>query len=238
MLNRLTLESFISTGSDLEASQYRILNALKSHYEEFSRNRLYPALSDLIELALTLEGLLKEKSDLHHRLPQHLKKIDLTNKRLIYEPLNIAGPDIERMTELMSWALPQIRKAIEEGMRIFDFVDERISLSEVGILPMYQQEGYAFVPENKESLLHLLRYEVSLYTSGKERYRTIKTRFVKSVRQFAVRLSPESIKLEVIQEHKDLPNPATFVFETDLEFPYAETILPIAKRKLMMRVAA
>ncbi|MBI4428067.1 MAG: hypothetical protein HY562_02995 [Ignavibacteriales bacterium] len=238
MLNKLTIESFVAAGSDSEASQYRILNALKSYYVEFHHNRLYPALSDLIELALTLEGLLKEKSDLQNSLPQHLKNIDLKNKRLIYEPLNIAAPDIERMTELMAWALPHVRKTLDEGMRIFDFVDERISLSEVGILPMYQQEGYAFVPENKASLLHLLRYEVSLYTSGKERYRAIKTHVIKSVRQFTVRLSPESIKLEVIQEHQDLPNPATFVFETELEFPFAETILPVAKRRLMMRVAA
>ena len=238
MLNRLDLQSFIASGPDFESNQYRILNSLKSYRNEFAHNRLYPALSDLIELTLVLEALLKEKSNLQKKLPQQLKEVDLKGKRLVYEPLKLASSDVEKISELIVWSLPRIKKAIEEGMKIFDFVDEHITMSEVGILPMYQQEGYAFVPENKAFLLHLVRYEVSLYESGEERFRTIKTRFIKSLRQSIVRISPESIKLQIIQEHQDLPNPATFVFETDLEFPFAETILPIAKRKLMARVAA
>ena len=238
MVKRLSLESFITADSDLESSQYTILNALKSYHDEFTHNRLYPSLSELIELTLVLEGLLKEKSNLQNKLPQQLTDVDLKNKRLIYAPVNIAGADIERMAELIAWSLPRIKKAIEEGMEIFDFVDEHVTMFEVGISPMYQMEGYAFVPENKAFLLHLVRYEVSLYTSDGERYRTIKTRLVKSINQSYLRQSPESIKLEMIREHQDLPNPATFVFETDLEFPFSETILPIAKRKLMVRVAA
>ena len=238
MVKRLSLESFITADSDLESSQYTILNALKSYHDEFTHNRLYPSLSELIELTLVLEGLLKEKSNLQDKLPQQLTDVDLKNKRLIYAPVNIAGADIERMAELIAWSLPRIKKAIEEGMEIFDFVDEHVTMIEVGISPMYQMEGYAFVPENKAFLLHLVRYEVSLYTSDGERYRAIKTRLVKSIKQSYLRQSPESIKLEMIREHQDLPNPATFVFETDLEFPFSETILPIAKRKLMVRVAA
>jgi len=238
MLNRLNVESFIMAGRDLEMNQYRILNSLKSYLNEFSHNKLYPALSELIDLTMILENLLKERENLQQKLPKRLKTVDLRNKKLVYEPVKLADSDIEKMAELIAWAIPHIKKAISEGMKIYDFVDEHVTMTEVGILPMYQLEGYAFVPENKAFLLHLVRYEVSLYTSGGERYRTIKTRLVKSIHQAGVRHSPESIKLEIIHEHQDLPNPATFAFETDLEFPFAETILPVAKRKLMARVAA
>jgi hypothetical protein len=48
---------------------------------------------------------------------------------------------------------------------------------------------------------------------------------------------PSSVKLKLIEERKDLPNPATFFFDTDLALPYQETLLPVAKRR-MMRVLA
>ena len=39
--------------------------------------------------------------------------------------------------------------------------------------------------------------------------------------------------LELIEANRDLPNPATYLFETDLDFPFNETILPVAKRKFL-----
>lgn len=233
---QLSLETFVTAGQDLEASQYRIRQALKGYREEFTRSKLYPALAELIELTRNLESLIEEKTNLQQQLPQELKNVDLKNKKLIYESVEMSGNDFEKVVELIRWALPLIAEIIQEGARIYDFVDENLSVQHVGILPMYKDEGYYFVPENRSSLLHLLRYEASLYTSGSEHYRALKTSELRSIQQSLVKPSPESIKLELIEEHHDLPNPATFLCETDLEFPFEETILPVAKRKLMVSV--
>lgn len=235
-MGQLSLETFVTAGGDFEASQYRIRQALKGYRDEFTRSKLYPALAELIELTRTLESLIEEKTSFQQQLPRELKNIDLKNKKLIFESVEMTGNDFERIVELIRWALPLIGEIIQEGMRIFDFVDENLAVQHVGILPMYKDEGYYFVPENKASLLHLLRYEASLYTSGSEHYRALKTSALKSIQQSPVRSTPESIKRELIEEHRDLPNPATFLCETDLEFPFAETILPVAKRKLMASV--
>jgi hypothetical protein len=48
-----------------------------------------------------------------------------------------------------------------------------------------------------------------------------------------IQKSPEVIKLEVMRRYHDLPNPAMYMCETDLDFPYESTVLPIAKRKFM-----
>jgi len=235
-MNKLTLDTFIAAVQDFEANQYRVLHSLRTYYNEFSRNRLYPALSELIDLASALEGLLREKTNLQNRLLRQLKKVDIKNKHLVYEPLKTESADIERVIDLIAWALPYIKRTIEEGTSIYDFVDENISIEEVGILPMYLEEGYCFIPENRASLLHVLRYEVSLFTSENERFRTLKARVLQSIPQSLVRQSPESIKLTLIKQYQDLPNPATYACETDLDFPFTETILPVAKRKLMARV--
>ena len=52
---RLSVESFLSAGSDIELAQYRILSLLKSYSNDFNHNRLYPGLMELIELKATLE---------------------------------------------------------------------------------------------------------------------------------------------------------------------------------------
>ena len=45
------------------------------------------------------------------------------------------------------------------------------------------------------------------------------------------RLSSESI--ELMEKYLDLPHPATYVCHSNLDFPCAETILPVVKRNLM-----
>jgi hypothetical protein len=232
-MDRLSLDTFLSGTHDMEAKQYLVLQRLKGYYDEFSHNRLYPGLGDLIQLVSLFDDLIQKKTDLQGLLPQRLKELDIENQRLVYEPVQGGDDEFNKAMELILWALPHLKKAIEEGMDIYNFVDEHVVIEEVGILPVYREEGYWFVPDMKVSRLHLLRYEVSLFSASSERFRTLKTRLLESLELVLVRRSPESIKLELMQKYHDLPNPATYVCETDLDFPYIETILPIAKRKFM-----
>jgi hypothetical protein len=233
----LTLNTFLAAGPDLETNQYNILRSLQAYHIEFVHNRLYPALSELIELVTLLQSLLDQRAGIQRRLPRKIRSLDLKNKRVVFEPLSFEPGDSERVFELIEWALPKILSLIEEGMRIHDFVEENVNVQEVGILPMYREEGYYFVPDLQARRLHLMRYHVSLFEAGEERYRSLKTRIVDSIEQPLVRQSPHSIKLRLIERYRDLPNPATFICETDIEFPFTPTVFPIAKRKLLARLS-
>jgi hypothetical protein len=131
-----------------------------------------------------------------------------------------------------------LKRAIEEGMHIYNFVDEHISIEEVGIMPAYREEGYWLVPDTRAAHLNLLRYQVSLFSSTSERYRALKTVVVDSLAEGAIKLSPESVKLLLMKRYQDLPNPATYRCEVDMDFPYLETILPVGKRKLMAQLVS
>jgi len=232
----LSLDTFVTGTDDFEAKQYQILQGLKTLRNELYHNRLYPTLAELVDLASALAGFMQRKGDIQNRLPHDIKGLDLESNKLVYEPAKGTNDDLQRASDLIEWSLPHIKQTIDEGMETFNFVDEHMQIEHVGIMPMYREEGYWFVPENAASLLHLLRYEVSLFTSATERFRALKTRLLESIEQSYVRHSPESLKLELIEKYQDMPNPATFACETDLDFPYAETILPVAKRKLMAQV--
>ena len=235
---KLSLDNFLSAGTDAESARYRILASLKKYSDDFDRNRLYPNLTELIALKSSLEAVVNGKSKLLNDLPQNLKEIDLANKKLVFESPEIPCTPLDNVIELIRWALPLIVETIAEGTQIYDFVEENLAIKEVGIIPFYHDEGYWLVPDNRASLLHLIRFSLALYDSETDKYRTLKTKILKTVEQTLVKRPPESIKLELIEEHQELPNPATFVCETDLDFPFVETIFPVAKRKLMVRLAA
>ncbi len=237
-MERMTLEWFISGPQDMELRQYRVLQGLKGYFEQFAHNRLYPYLAELIQLLEGLEDLAQKRGDLRRQFPQRLKEIDPEKSTLIFEQIHGESADLQQTMELIDWAIPQVKKAIEEGMHIYNFVDEHISIEEVGIMPSYRQEGYWLVPDLRAAQLNLLRYEVSLFSSASERYRALKTVVLESLAEGAIKLPSESVKLLLMRKYQDLPNPATYRCAVDMDFPYSETVLPVGKRKLMAQLVS
>lgn len=229
----LDLEMFTSSSADLESAQYRILAATKQAEQEFRHNMLYPRLGDFIELVSVLETIQANREQYRSVLPRRLTGVDFEKKTLLFDAMPADEVAVERLFELIAWALPSLKALTEEGVAMFDFVAHNLSIDIVGIMPLYRDEGYAFIPDPKAGLSHVIRYEMSLYHDDNDKYRAMKTFEIQTRDMRIVHDAPESVKLELIKEHKDMPNPATYIVDTDLDFPFEETILPVAKRKLM-----
>jgi hypothetical protein len=148
----------------------------------------------------------------------------------------VDGTDLKSVEELIRWAIPKIEKTIQEGVAIHEYVAEELVVEHVGIVPNYREEGYFFLPDNRKRKLNLFRFEVSIFHSAEDKYRSLKTKLLKSLNKQLAEISPNSVKLDLIKEQQELPNPATFSFQTDLDFSFNRTILPIAKRKLMQKI--
>jgi len=235
-MNELTLEMFISAQRDFESSQFHILSGLQKIRRDFTRNRIYPPLAELIELYQTLKRITQSGDGILKELPKSIAKIDLKEKRIVYEPLELDRSHMQMIGELVRWALPHIQEAIEEGRTIFNFVEENMKVEEVGIVPSYIEEGYLLLPELAGDRLHVIRYEISIFSSADQQYRNLKTTSVSVLPLSTLNMSAQSIKLDLMRQHRDLPNPATYLFSTDLDFPFNETILPVAKRKLLRQI--
>jgi hypothetical protein len=239
-MEQLSLEIFFNPETDWEMNQYRILGGIKTAHAEFDKKRIYPALAMLIKLKRELNQIKDEKNNLNQQFPKQIKGFDTKEQKVIYETSEAINQNdnIEVIFTLIDWALPHINQAIEEGIVLFDFVEENMLLEQVGILPMYKEEGYFMITDNIALELQVHRYECTIFSSGEEKYRSLKTEFVKSKKQGIIIRSPEEIKQELINERSDLPNPATFLLDSDLDFPFTETILPVAKRKMISHIAA
>lgn len=235
-LSNLTLDLFTNVQDDLEKRQYKILAGLKKISTEFQYYKIYPHLGRLVELRRVLKDVTARLTDLRNRFPKRISRIDWVNHTIEHEVVFVDGTDLSAVEELINWALPKIEKVINEGAAVHEFVEKELIVEHVGILPNYRDEGYFFVPDNREKRLNLFRFEVSIYQSSEDPYRTLKTRFLRYINQGGVQLSPGSIKLDLIREEKELPNPATFAFDTSLDFSFRQTILPVAKRKLLQTI--
>ncbi len=235
--SELTLSLFTKVRDDFEKRQYIILAELKKISSEFQYYKVYPQLSMLVELRRTLKDIITRLSDLRNKFPKRLSKIDWVNRTIEHEVVFVDGTDLPAVENLIMWALPNLDKVIHEGIAIHEYVEKELSIEHVGILPNYRNEGYFFVPDIRKQKLNLFRFELSIFKSSEDKYRSLKTRFLKALEQGSVQLSPSSIKLELIREEKELPNPATYAFDTSLDLPFDQTILPVAKRKLIQAIA-
>jgi hypothetical protein len=239
-MEQISLEIFFNPETDWELNQYRVLAGIKTARAEFDKKRIYPSLALLIKLKRELNQIKDERNNLNQKFPKQIKGFDTKEQKVIYdtsEEINHKD-NIELIFDLITWALPHINEAIEEGIVLFDFVEENMLLEQVGILPMYKEEGYFMITDNIALELQVHRYECTIFSSGEEKFRSLKTEFVKSKKQGKIIRTPEEIKQELIKERTDLPNPATFILDSDLDFPFAETILPVAKRKMISHIAA
>lgn len=232
----LRLETFIGAYRDYELGQYQIMAGLQNARTELSHNRLYPTLAGLISLYHSLVDITRARNGLKQELPKRVVGLDLRSKEILYETISLTQEELDVVAELIQWALPKIQEAIEEGRTIYNFVEEQITLEEVGLLPSYVDEGYLLVPDSKRGQLHVVRYEVSIFSGADHKYRNLKTQTIESFPLHGIAGSPWHIKQHLMAHLQDLPNPATYTFTSEIDLPYEEALLPIAKRKLLRRL--
>lgn len=226
------LDLALFTGAtDEEMARYHVLGGLQRVRRAFAATQVYPHLAELIRLRAALRQIADEAQSLRERRPGTLSGIDLDAGRLLYEK-----PEAEWLLfeALIDWALPLIEEVIEEGRTLYEFVDEHSRVETVGIVPAYQDEGYLLVPDARAARLRVLRYAVALFTRAEERYRSLRTA---EIAEAPADAPPQEVKRALIAQRPDLPNPATYRLETDLDFPVEETVLPVAKRKLLQYLA-
>lgn len=229
----LSLDLFAGAAYDVERTQYQVLARLQRAHEAFSQNYIYPHLGRLVKLYKALNTVIDQSDAFRTPRTGEISSIDLDAAEVVYEWPELDHDQMADVEELIRWAMPHVKGAIEEGRAVYEFVEGHLQVEEVGIVPSYVQEGYLMVPDREQDRLHVMRYSLSIFTDADERYRSLKTVHCKSIPQQGVDLHPSSVKLDLMKEHRDLPNPATYFFDTGIAFPYERTTLPIVKRRLM-----
>jgi|SRR5688572_4507382 len=222
---------------DFELKKYTLLAYLQEVNKYFNENKLYPHLGDIIFHYNNIVAFRENKRYLQEHFPKKLSGIQLEKLQLLYEQLIEDDELMQELEDIIHFSASKMKSAIHSGAEIYEFVEEKIIINPVGIIPLDTQEGYFFLTTGKPHMTKVYHYRLSIFEKHDEKYRSIKTSFLDH-RLRSISSTYEHIKSELIRHRKELPNPAVYSIETELSFPVDETLLPIAKRSLVKFITA
>jgi len=156
---------------------------------------------------------------------------------LLYE--QIMGDDelMQELEDIIQYSAEEMKGIIHNGTELYEFVEDKISITPVGIIPLDVQEGYFLLTSGTQSGTSAYHYRLSIFEKHDEKFRSIKTSFI-DVWQRSFSHTLEHIKSDLIRHRQQLPNPAVYSIETGLSFPVDETLLPVAKRRLVKYISS
>ncbi len=235
-MKTLSKDWLIEKHIDVEYKRYVLLAYLQEVSNKFDRNMLYPFLADLIQHYMNLKNFQHDAEKLSSSFPQKLKSLDTQKYRLIYEKLYENDDLIEELNDIINYSIPQFEVYLEEGKKIYDFVEKKLHITPVGLLPLYSGEGYMLLNNGEDVQTLVYEYQMTVFEQATEKFRAIHTSYITSYKRSIINTN-ENIKRDLIRSHKKLPNPATFAVESELVIPVDATLLPIAKRALAAYVS-
>ena len=219
----LSLDLF-AAAADAEAARYRVLAALQRARRAFARNCVAPDLARLVGLHRDLRALLDGAGRVEGSGSGRAVGVDWETGRVVH-----AAPPAPLALSLARWAQPHVAGAVREGQALYEFAAEHAALDAVGVVPAYRDEGYLVVAAG--GAVRPLRYHVSSLAGADGRYRALRTSDVDVALD---PLAPPAVwKAALAASDPDLPAPALFSLRADLDLPVDETLLPVAKRKLL-----
>jgi hypothetical protein len=221
---------------DFEYKKYVLLAYLQEVGHDFELTRLYPSLSDLVDHYRNLMSIKQNREKIKNAFPQKMNGIDAESFQIRYEEIILDDKLMEEIEAIVNFSIPQVKGGIEEGRKIYDFVEKNISLSPVGIIPLDQSNGYLFLKGGECSSTEVFEYHVTSLEHPGETFRAIHTRYIRSYSKSFTN-TYESIKTDMIRENRQLPNPGAYAMESDLALPIEETFLPVARRMLVKHIA-
>ncbi|MFZ1857624.1 MAG: hypothetical protein WAU29_09680 [Chitinophagaceae bacterium] len=221
---------------DFELKKYTLLAYLQEVNKYFTENKLYPQLADIIFHYNNIVAFRENKKYLQEHFPKKLTGIQLEKLQILYEQMIEDDELMAELEEIIHYSAGKMKSIIYNGTEIYEFVEEKISITPVGLIPLNIQEGYFFLSSGNLKNTKVYQYRLSFFEKHDEKYRSIKTTFIDNW-QRSISSTYEHIKSELIKLRKELPNPAVYSIETELSFPVDETLLPIAKRSLVKLIS-
>ncbi|MEI9933974.1 MAG: hypothetical protein WDM71_03815 [Ferruginibacter sp.] len=236
-MKRLSETWFAEGYIDFELKKYTLLAYLKEINSCFRQNKLYPQLGDVIFHYNNIVAFREHKKLMQEHFPKRLSGVQMEKLQLLYQQVIEDDEMMQELEDIIHYAAAEMKTAIKDGAEIYEFVEEKIVIIPVGLMPLDTQEGYFFLNSGNEKDTRVYHYRLSIFEKHDEKYRSIKTDYI-DMWYKSIATTYEHIKHELIRNRTTLPNPAVYAVQTPLKFPVEETLLPIAKRCLVKFISS
>jgi hypothetical protein len=221
---------------DFELKKYTLLAYLQEISRNFNENKLYPQLADLIFHYNNIIAFRENKKYLQEHFPKKLTGMQIEKLQLLYEQMIEDDELMKELEDIINFSEGQMKTTISSGAEIYEFVEDKMTITPIGLVPLDIQEGYFFLSAGNSKATRIYQYRLSIFEKHDEKYRSIKTSYI-DLQDRSLVNTYENIKYDLIRMHSGIPNPAVYSIETELSFPVDETLLPIAKRRLVKYIS-
>jgi len=235
-MKELSKNWFIEGSIDFEYKKYILLDYLQEINRYFDKSKLYPNLTDLIFHFNNLLYFKKNKSMLQQAFPQRLTLADIEAVKLTYQKIVDDDSSMKEIEAIITYALQKMDPAIQTGKEIYDFVESRLNIDPVGIVPLMPYHGYFSLRNGKDKTHGIYEYQITIFENKDDKYRGINIQFVDTYEE-SITKTPEAVKLDLIGRNMYMPNPAVYYVQSDITFPLEQTLLPVAKRSLVKYIS-
>lgn len=232
LLKSLGLNWFIEGSLDFEHKKYVLLDYLQEINRHFDKSKLYPNFTDLVFHYNNLLDFKQNKFLLQQAFPQRLTKADIEAVKLTYKKIIDDDSSMQEIERIITYAMIKMDPAIQIGKEIYDFVESRLNIDPIGLVPLMPYQGYFSLRNGSDKTNWVYEYQLSIFENKDDEFRGINIQFIDTYQQ-SITNTPESIKLNLINQRRHLPNPAVYYVQSDINFPLEQTLLPVAKRSLV-----
>jgi hypothetical protein len=220
---------------DFEYKKYVLLAFLQQVDKDFELQKLYPSLREIIKHYRQIIAIKEKKGELYNSFPAKATDVDTEKMQLVYEKIFQDDKLIRELESIINFSIPHFENHLAEGKKIYDAVESQLNIFPVGVIPLRCKEGYLFIRNGKNADTKIYEYDITLFEQSDAKYRGIHTGYIKTW-ETDLSITYQYIKLELLKEKQDIPNPATYAIESEWVVPLEETLLPIAKRCLLKYV--
>src|SRR5476649_1659286 len=217
-MKSLGINWFIEGSIDFEYKKYILLDYLQEINRHFDKSKLYPNLTDLIFHYYNLLFFKKNKTMMQQAFPQRLTLADIEAVKLTYQKIVDDDSSMKEIENIITYAIQKMDPAIQTGKEIYDFVESRLNIDPIGIVPLMPYHGYFSLRNGQERTNFIYEYQITIFVNKDDKYRGINISFLETYEE-SITKTPEAIKLELIGRNKYMPNPAVYYVQSDITFP-------------------
>lgn len=235
-MKKLQPDWFTQNWLDAEYQKYVVMAYLQAVQQNFTDHKLYPDLPELRSHYDAGIRFSRGKGTLNAAFPKRVSGVTGPPPRIEYKSEVTDDTFMVEMDAIMEFTLPRFQAMLAEGQQRWVDIAQSLTLAPVGLLPLRPEEGYLLIHATNQSETQVYYFCMTLYSDQEPGGRLVQLRFVEAVRRSLVN-TVENIKLDLIRRNRHLPNPATFMLESQQTYPVQETLLPIARQLLVQAVA-
>ncbi|MFD2933703.1 hypothetical protein [Spirosoma flavum] len=235
-MKKLQSDWFTQNWLDAEYQKYVVMAYLQAVQQNFVEHKLCPDLPELRSHYDAGIRFSRGKGTLNAAFPKRISRVTGPPPRIEYKSEVTDSAFMAEMDAIMEFALPRFQAMLAEGQQRWADIAKSLTLAPVGLLPLRPEEGYLLLNATNQAETQVYYFCLTLYSDQEPGGRLVQLRFVEVVRKSLVN-TVENIKLDLIRRHRHMPNPATFILESQQTYPVQETLLPIARQLLAQVVA-